>query len=206
MMGKDCERILSSITNIIDECNNGILSLIQSMNNPIEMEEYHIAGDVINETFQLSEQEINEVSSSYIQALLSLSALSLDVDKINTLANDSYFDIKSFNNSCGSPWTEINRLKNVMDKLHDVAKNLIKYQSQKSGLLGLLNLVMSCAIDAKWALITYNDYIQRGYDNKFNDKRPSITFKRSIGEESTGNLNQNFDENVNIEPESIDPF
>ena len=58
--------------------------------------------------------------------------------------------------------------------------------------------------DAKWAMLTYHDYIQRGFDAKFNDKRPSIAFKQANKkDESIGNIRQDFEENVNIPKKHI---
>ena len=47
----------------------------------------------------------------------------------------------------------------------------------------------------------------RGFDNQFNGNKPSIDFDGSkIGDKTTGNLKQEYEENVNIPEASIDPF
>ena len=82
----------------------------------------------------------------------------------------------------------------------------LNWLSEKSALLGLLNTILALSVDAKWALITYHDYIQRGYDNKYNNNTPSVTFNDGVGKKSIGNIDQKFDENVHIPQPSVDPF
>ena len=73
--------------------------------------------------------------------------------------------------------------------------------------LNLLNTVLSLTIDAKWALITYNDYTQRGFDNLYNNNESSITFTNDVkGTQTNGNIAQKIDNNVSVKEESIDPY
>ena len=57
-----------------------------------------------------------------------------------------------------------------------------------------------------WAMIIYHDYIQRGFDDSFNGKKPSVTFKFGLDKESNGNLAQKYNENVNIPTKPLEPF
>ena len=50
----------------------------------------------------------------------------------------------------------------------------LQWLGEKHTLLGLMQVVLSYCIDAKWALIHFQDYIQRGYDYQFNDGIPSV--------------------------------
>lgn len=207
MMGKDCERILSSICKLKDSLYDCIMSVSSTLTEPITMEEHHIEGDIIDTTFQLKEKELDEESVEDLQSALSMvGELSADFGKMGSLEKDLYSGTTNFNNSYGSPWTELNKLNESITALQGVMATPIKFTSQKVALIAVMSAVMGRTVDAKWAIITYNDYIQRGFDKMYNDRNPSITTKRTINKLSVGNLEQQFDENVNIPEESIDPF
>lgn len=194
MMGKDVERILSGICKIIDTLDSCIKSLSQSCSYRIGSEgEY---GE--NETS-------NELDISFTSSLkASLSNVSTDLTKLGSIGSSNYTSTSSFNNSHGSPWTEISKLQESLNQFS--GSGILKYMGQRIYLLGLMQSAMSRAVDAKWALIIYHDYIQRAYDYKYNGKKPSITFSGVNMEESTGNLKGSYTENVHISPTSYDPF
>jgi hypothetical protein len=80
------------------------------------------------------------------------------------------------------------------------------YVGEKSGLLGMLHLVLSCCVDAKWAMVYYHDYTQRGFDTNLNGNVPSVTFTHKINTETMGNLEQTFEENAHIRAPRLEPF
>lgn len=123
-----------------------------------------------------------------------------DRSKMNTLNENMYTSSTNFNNSVGSPWKEIEKLMTVAEAAKGYAdgNNPFPWVSQKASMLAHLNCIVSYAIDAEYALTIYHDYVQRGYDHKFNGDSPSFTWKQTIDETTLGNLKQDYSENVNV--------
>lgn len=207
MMGKDCERILSTIISIEDSISDSIMKLSEILNTPVIIKADHNHGEegsITKFEFKEKEDEI-DISDLISEIDGSISGFNKDMKILSSLEEGLYTDKTSFNNSNGSPWSEIHRMEKSIKQL----KNLVspgKYNGGKTGLIALMSVALASCIDAKWALIMYNDYIQRGFDAKENDKKPSITHKGSDKKETIGNIKQDFDENVNIPKESLDPF
>lgn len=198
MMGKDVERILSGINSVKDITTSCIILLSDSM-----------AYQMSINTDTSDEHEVPIDSNEFIEPIKEvLEVISGDLSSMESLSNGLYTSITEFNNGYGSPWTEISKLKSSIETAEKFGSShpILKWVSDKSALLGLLNVILASSIDSKWALITYHDYIQRGYDNKFNGNEPSIKFTSGIGKETIGNINHEYHENVNIKVPSIDPF
>lgn len=207
MMGKDVERILAGINAVKDATTLCIDGLANVTAYRLESHEYHLGIPKVP-CYPL-EVPVPSPASTYVNPIRSaMSTISTDRNKMNTLARGLYTSINSFNNEYGSPWTELNKLEDAIKsaEVFAAAHSELEWLGEKDGLLGLLNKVLTLSIDAKWALIHYHDYIQRGYDNIFNGKIPSIKFKKGLNQESIGNVDQNYNENVNTEKPSIDPF
>lgn len=129
--------------------------------------------------------------------------------KMDKMDKKLYVNKSECNNSIGSPWTEFAKLKIGLKDAGDFYDKwpTLKYANQKSAMLAFLNAVLTEATDAKWALVTYHDFTQRGFDNMFNNNKPSMTFPNGVdGEQTTGNLDQEVDNNVSIKKKSIDPY
>lgn len=194
MMGKDIERMLSGICEVINALDAGINSVAASVSYRIETE-----GDY-NEI-----EKQNIMSTSFLSNITSAVAnIEEDLSKMISISEGLYTDTSSFNNSNGSPWTELNKLKESIDKFSNPVS--IEYMGHRIQLLALIQIALSRAIDAKWALIIYHDYIQRAYDNIYNGNTPSIKFPGSNMEESTGNIAGNYTENVHMPKKKFDPF
>ena len=194
MMGKDCERILSSINTIKDSIESAIKSVGESASYQITTVGVH--GE---------EEEPNEFDASVISSVGNMiNIMQTDISKMQSLENGLYTATTSFNNSCGSPWKELNAFKESLNDLSNVEK--IEYLGDRIKALSLLQIALGRAIDARWAIIYYHDYIQRGYDHKFNNNDPSIKFKAGLHRETIGNVSQYYNTNVNIKPKSNDPY
>lgn len=195
-MGKDCERILSSINKIKDIISSSITNISNAANYRINSEGEH------------NEQEReHEVDTSFISSIESeFDSFSIDMEKMKSLESNMYTNSTNFNNSYGSPWKELHVLENSIKTIINFDTSGTKFIGGKITLLGIMNIALSAAVDAKWALTIYHDYIQRGFDAKYNSKTPSVVFKKANKEDSIGNVNQNFTENVNIPAKSIDPY
>lgn len=194
MMGKDIERMLSGICNIIDVLESCILEVSASASYQIETTGTH--GE---------EETTNTLDIGFLESIKSaINSMSGDLSNMSSIQSGLYVDSSSFNNSNGSPWTELSKLKESINRFTNPVS--IKYMGHRVQMLGLMQVALSRAVDAKWAIITYHDYIQRAYDNKYNGNNPSIKFPGSDMGESTGNINGNYDENVHIPKKSHDPF
>lgn len=207
MMGNDCERIILNINILKNNLHDLLNELSTLMIIPIMMEPYeinHVDGTI--ETIYLVEKEINVPFNIFNDVITSLNELSSDFIKMDKLKENLYTNSTKFNNSNGSPWTELELLKTSVDKILSLANNGINYTSEILKIMTFINNAISCAVDAKQSFVLYHDYIQRGYDKNYNDNKPSIQFLSGYEIKTIGNVRQEYSENVNIEKESIDPF
>lgn len=205
MMGKDVERIVSGIEAVKDAASKGIVSLASSTGYQLISREQHAGLG----TGPCRPQEIEVPDGDPMSAVSSaLGAMGEDCGKVESLGSKLYTGTSTFNNGLGSPWGELAKLKQAVADAaaYSGGHAPFNYVGEKAGMLSLLNMVMTAAVDAKWAFIVYHDYIQRGYDNKFNENKPSIKFEVGLDKESVGNVDQDYEENVNIPKPSIDPF
>ena len=127
-------------------------------------------------------------------------SLKSDIDKIIKMGSSLYVKKEEFNNSIGSPFKEFKQLQDVVEDVIEYSDNNSPYKwlSQKASMLALLNTIIHYCNDCKYAITIYSDYVQRGYDHKYNDDTPSLTWKYSLDDNTMGNLFQDYDENVNI--------
>lgn len=188
MMGKDIERILSGIDSVKEAAVNSVDSLAGST-------AYQIS--VIGS----SEFPVPLYPSSFTNPIDSaMSGMGGDCGNMDSLRNGLYTDTTAFNNSYGSPWTELDRLKDAVNSVTSFGNghNPMNWVGEKAALLGLINKVVSAAVDARWAIMHFHDYIQRGYDHEFNGDVPSITFQDGKGNSTVGNINHDYADNVHI--------
>lgn len=212
MMGKDCERIVFSINKIIDVASEAI-EVISNLNAPpvkVKADHSHDEhGNVSRAEFIEKESKI-PMAGPLEKVINTLEDLADDLSKLNLLEEGLYTSTKSFNNSIGSPWTEVKRLKNNIDKVSNYAGE--DYIGDRNVVISLLSAVISSTVDAKWAIIFYHDYLQRGFDNIFNDNNPSIAFRKNYKtddldiKKTLGNRNQEIPNNVHIKKDNRDPF
>lgn len=207
MMGKDVERILAGINAVKDSALSSINSLSNGSGYRMEMEATH--GGTSTSKCTPKEKEKASSASAFIEPIKqSMESIADDCGKMDSLCSGLYTSANTFNNGYGSPWTELNKLNESISSVEAFtsAHSDLKWVSEKCTLVALLSIIVSAAVDAKWALIHYHDYIQRGYDNKYNENNPTIKFTSGLNKESIGNINQEYHENVNIKKPSIDPF
>lgn len=206
MMGKDCERILSSFVKIENSLSNCIMKLAGLLNTPVIVVGDHGHSEGGSDQFEFKEKDsgidISDIVDNVTEAIDSFIP---DIEKMSTLESDLYTGTNEFNNSAGSPWTEIHTLEKSIKRIKTLSEPG-KFVGGKSGMITLLTMALTETINAKWALIFYNDYIQRGFDAKVNSKLPSITQVGSDKKKTIGNIKQEFEENVNIPKESLDPY
>lgn len=156
------------------------------------------------------EKEHIEMSIDYAGNIISMGAslLTDDANKMNEISKNMYTDTETFNNTYGSPWKEINMLKEKIDKLEEYVTGhaTLQWMGEKFALISYMQIIISYAVDAKWAITTYQDYIQRAYDYQFNNKSASIAWDDFENGATTGNKNQNTPGSVNVDRESDDPY
>lgn len=219
MMGKDCERIVGSINTLKDQLASAVLSLSGSCSYKIVIKSSEYShptyeGSITDPGHQDGEEKEEVLDGSSLLSSISSSIESFEEDsgKLRGLEEGLYTDTKSLNNSYGSPWTEIHKLEEAIAQVKEFGSRDLEFIGDKAALIGLLSMTMAYAVDAKWALITYHDYIQRGFDNKYNDNEPSIVFNKNYKTDeldvraTMGNKNQQFEENVHIKKDTYDPF
>lgn len=205
MMGNDVERIASGIDGVIEAVSAAIILFSETTAYQMESREQH-AGLGTGVCFPLETEKPGGDPMSGISA--AIGSMSGDCGVMDSLNEGLFTNSKGFNNSIGSPWSELSRLQNLIESgsSYSGSHSPFNYVGEKAGMLSILNMIMSAAVDAKWAIITYNDYVQRGYDCNVNDKKPSVTMKTGLDKTTNGNIKQDYDENVNIPTPSIDPF
>jgi hypothetical protein len=154
------------------------------------------------------EQQHIEISALYNTPIQLLGAkLLIDIIKMKTIEAKMYINIKKFHTGYGSPWKEIYILKEKIDDLNIYASSFptLQWLGEKHSMLNLMQIVLSYTIDAKFAIMTYHDWIQRGYDHIFNGNKPSITWD-NLDDVTIGNRQQNYGENVKPPGGSNNPF
>ena len=229
MFGNDIENILNTLNEIKDSANDQIHTLMEDTEYQMYItprHHTHIHPIVSNwetgpntETILFKEDENGDGtyqplnSQELAQPILDKQGdLDSHIEKLNSIASDMYVGKNEMNNQYGSPWTEMKNLKSNIEKLQAFvdANPLLKYLGQKYKMATILQTIISSSIDAKYGETIFQDWIQRGFDHKFNEKKPSITwdyFNSPNGKGITiGNKSQQFDENVFIEMMTEDPF
>lgn len=182
MMGKDIERMLTNINSLMYDVGDLIFAIQSEL----------MYNDLIDSILSIFDDVKN------------------DYNKMKNIDDQNYTDRKNFNNSIGSPWSEFDQLISSYNYIRQPLINLETMSPSKEDLLFILSLLNKLNIDIvnfKWALITYHDYIQRAFDNIYNDNVPSITFSNdSRGTQTTGNLSQKVSNNVSVKDADITPY
>lgn len=163
-----------------------ILTNVNDMNN-IVLDRYFDTDTINNaEKYTISFKDIYNL-------------LNEDYKKMKHIDELNFADKCNFNNSIGSPWTEFTSMMKVATQYTEA----IYTESYKE----MIPILMTQIVDFKLALITYHDYIQRAFDNVYNDNVPSITFTNdSRGTQSTGNVSQKISNNVSVKDLNITPY
>lgn len=194
MMGPDCEQALQICIKLINMMNEISVDAANACMYPIEVS--LLTGIEVPKMYFANPAPL----SNY------LSSINEFHGKMNSLNDDLYTSSSSFNNSHGSPWSEFNRMIQACNDTIPYMGNL-GYIGEKSALADISAHAMQRSIDAKYAIIIYHDYLQRGFDKNYHDNQPSITTKKNVNDQQTfGNVKQQYNDNVNLKEPSIDPF
>ena len=154
------------------------------------------------------EKQHQEIAMKYTAEIIALGqVLNADRQKMEKISDDMYTDKHTFHNAYGSPWTEVIALKQKIGDLEDYTNqhSTLQWRGEKFSLLNLMQIVLSFAIDAKFALMINSDFVQRGYDDKFHDKNPSMEWDDFKHGGTIGNRNQN-SKAVNVKRKTTDPY
>ena len=201
MYGADVEQLISGADGVKEAIMQAIISLAGVSNYAINSLEYH--GGI--STSRCTPVEVSVPASIGGGVSDSISAMGSQMSRLDGLSSNMYTSAGSFTNSIGSPWKEINQLKTAVNAVSSYGT--LNYVGSKAGMLALLNMALTCAIDAKQAITTYQDWVQRGMDHMYNGNTPSITHVNTVeGDRSMGMVKQDYSDNVNIPQKSIDPF
>jgi hypothetical protein len=124
------------------------------------------------------EKEFPKEANTYIKSLIILgNQLQGDIINVKKIEAKSYIKVTGVHNGYGSPYTEIYDLKKKIDICNKYAKQhpRLQWLGEKHTLLNLIQMVMTTSIDAKFALIVYQDYLQKGYNSIINKKKPHLS-------------------------------
>ena len=203
MHGGDIERMLSIIDAIKDATHGGVCSVAAGNSYQLKTKcngENCIACPTKTCAGNTTQEIPVPIGNPMDSIWPVVEQLKDDQEKMGILNSNMYTGTTNFNNSVGSPWKEIDKLMSVAEtaKAYADGNNPFNWVSQKASMLAHLNALISYAIDAEYALTIYHDYVQRGYDHKFNGDTPSFTWKQTIDETTIGNMKQDYSENVNV--------
>lgn len=203
MMGADVEAMISGVDGVKDAAMDAIISLANATGYQLISSAMHAgvnAGPCAPQEVPVSPGDcVSGISSA-------MAAISSNMGKMGGLDSGMYTGSNTFTNSIGSPWKELNQLQKAVSAATSYACPL-NWVGSKAGLLALLNMVVQCAVDAKSAITSYHDWVQRGFDHVYNGDVPSITHTTDPqGGQTIGMVNQQYNDNVNIPQPSIDPF
>lgn len=189
MLGKDVERMIAGIESVKDAATSAVDSLSGAT-------AYQLTTDIAHR-----EIPVPVGASSFVSGLSSgMAGMSGDCGKMNSLGSSLYTSPNTFNNCCGSPWSELTKLGTAVSAAESFAgaHSTLQWLGEKAALLGLINKVLSASIDARWALMHFHDHIQRGFDHKYNSDIPSYTWAGANGNQTIGNVNHDYKDNVHI--------
>jgi len=133
----------------------------------------------------------------------------VDVNKFRHIQANMYTEIETFHNNYGSPWTEAYDLEFQIDQMKAYVDEYPELQwiGEKYTLLNLFQMILSTAIDAKWAVIYHQDWMQRAYDHEYNEGDPSVYWDHFEEEKTIGQVhqeNESMEGRVNVRPPSLD--
>jgi len=161
--------------------------------------------------FNIYEREHPVAASTYVNPIVAIGVeLGTDQKKMHHIESNQYTDRNTFNNSYGSPYEEVDQLKMNIDNLEAYANEYpdLQWIGEKQSLLHLIQVVLTMSVNAKWSIITYQDWMQGAYDQQFNDNVPSLTwdsFASATGK-TIGNVNQVITGAVGLPPIIMDSF
>ncbi|MCM1440034.1 MAG: hypothetical protein NC131_12660, partial [Roseburia sp.] len=111
MMGQDVERMVSGIEAVKDAASAGIVSLSSATAYQLISRETHAgtgAGPCRPEEIEVPDGDpMSAVSAA-------MGAMSGDCGKMESLGSSLYTGTSNFNNSLGSPWTELSKLQQAV--------------------------------------------------------------------------------------------
>lgn len=113
---------------------------------------------------------------------------------MNNIKGQMYKPAESVNNSYGSPWTEGDKLVERITAIQNFAAQhpILNYINEKRALMNLLQLVIPCCVDAKWAIIYYHDILSRGYDEVYNRGEESVKWEYDTADNRNNKKGSNF--------------
>lgn len=97
--------------------------------------------------------------------------------KIDIIERNIYVPSNQMNNSIGSPYQELFRLRDSIQTAINFSEKyqyLCEYVYNSIQAIHIIHCVRTNAIDAKWAVITYADHLERGY-NYVQNQDPETT-------------------------------
>lgn len=182
MLGSNTERAIQVIDKIIQSTAKFDLNIVA-----YRLSTSLVSGNIVGSTGTSSGRETHDHSagglavgnikanedpySGTIQNISDLKPLKSEYDslmsKIQLIDKNIYVKNTSMHNSIGSPYTEMYRLQDILNEIVSFSVSceyLGEYVLQVAKATSLIARAMQLAVDAKWAVISYSDYLERGYN------------------------------------------
>ena len=192
MLGSNSEKVLRVIDKIIQATSNINIDVVSyrltstlisdsvsgsTSNSGGDGGHSHGAGS-LHVANPKSEEDPHEAFIDNISDLKPLKAeLDSIIDKVQLIDKNIYVRNNQMHNSLGSPYTEMYRLQAILNETVTFSAScqyMGEYLLQVTKAAMLINRVLQLAIDTKWAIITYSDYLERGY-NYVQGQNPDTT-------------------------------
>lgn len=141
--------------------------------------------------YVIYEDEFPKASNPYVSLLIEMGEkLQGDISSIQKIEGKLYVKANKVHNNYGSPFTEIYDLKKKIDTCKNYSEQhpRLQWLGEKHALLNFIQMILTTSVDAKFAVIMYHDYLQRGYDANINGKKSSIAWDDFNDGKSDGNI------------------
>lgn len=213
MYSNDIEELLTNITTLKDTIIDQVLALskkiryqiynephVHAMNNPIYVGGGWGLGLGTTETFQTRESDVGPdysplETSTYVDPVQNAyKKIEDDELDLGSIENELFKDKTEITNSYGSPWTEYDKLDEIMSEIFNFKDQYptMRYVNEKRTLMDLFQLAITCCNDCKNGILYYYNILTDGYDDIFNDGEESIQHEFNTIENKENKKGSNF--------------
>ena len=187
MFGSSVEQLLSGINNIKDQALDAMVALASGTGYQLTHKSGHAgcgSGTCISTEVPVP------YGSASSETEGALNGISENISKMKSFGDNLYVDPKKYNNSYGSPFSEIEQMKKAVQAAVSYNSNHAPFSwiGEKAAMLSLLAMVIGMASDCKQSLTTFQDSAQRAFDEESDE--PSIQWVRDSTGKKTAGMNK----------------
>lgn len=178
MLGSNVERVLKLMDNIIVagdiDISGGYDLRMRLDNDDVTITTYdsYVTNTASSEVERLTTLKSDTTVLTYLKR--ELDAVVLKIKRIDSVL---YTRKENMHNSVGSPFTEIYRVQQTLTNVVSYSRDSLYIGEYIQNLARLMNMIArlrSYAVDAKWAIVMYADYLERGF-NHLQQQDPDTT-------------------------------